>query len=500
METIKSKRMNTMLKVAPINGGTAVPNAGMIMGMPKAPAIAPVIVPVVTPGKVNVVKEAIKTPTAPVVENVIETGVTSQVSSRNVVDFKLLSYEQIKKVAMEAIRKINLISEELKGLFYERDEVIDDLMRGLISGQHLLMLGPPGTGKSALAEEMTSRIVEARIFKWLLNKTSDPSEILGPISIKNMERDKFIRKLEGKIADAEIVFLDEIFKSNEPTLNALLPILNERIVYNDGKAVDVPLKMMICASNETPEEDEGLEALYDRILIKHWVDYIKDPGNREKMMAAYNDKKNPFSKSAPKVKTTVSLDEIDALQYFKNAVQVPGNVATSFGKLLNTLDRAGIKFSDRKINWCWDVMKATALLDTRESVDFDDLSAVTYILWEDKKDIDLIRSETAKLINPFNEKIMKWFAESMEMIHHVEEVRQTDKKKATEEALEVKSKVEVIIGKMDKTIAEANKSGRDTTKMMKQRNDISAKTQALVYSVLGINPNNPLNENAELPF
>lgn len=88
----------------------------------------------------------------------------------------------------------------------------------------------------------------------MLNKTSDPSEILGPYSIKEMENDKFMRITTGKLPEAHIAFIDECFKANAPVLNILLPIMNEKIFYNDGKPNNIPLMTMIGASNEGPED------------------------------------------------------------------------------------------------------------------------------------------------------------------------------------------------------------------------------------------------------
>lgn len=479
--TLADKKMEAMMKVAPINGG----------GLGKVTPAQ-----VITPAKVITNPTQLVTPPA----HQEQVAMPQQVNNTNSVDFRSLPYNDLKSLAFQVVGKLNAIRSELKTIFLEREDVIDDLMRALVAGQHLLMLGPPGTGKSALAEELTARIVMARIFKWLLNKTSDPSEVVGPVSIKNMERDKYIRILDGKLADCEIAFIDEIFKSNEPTLNAMLPILNEKIVYNDGKAIKIPLKMMIAASNETPEEGEGLEALYDRILIKHDLSYIKDPANRESMMGMYNNRRNPFTQSNGMNKTTVTIDEIDVVQYFKDAVVVPQRVTTAFGKLLNKCDKQKIKFSDRKVNWCMDIIKANALLNGRDTADDEDLASLVYILWEEKKDIQFLKEEIAKLINPYDQSVTKYYAESMEIINGVLDLAKTDKKKATEESLEVKSKVEVIIGKLDKTIAQAKANGKDITAMTGKRDEVFTKCTKMVYDVLGIDPTNPLGNPGNLPF
>ena len=150
--------------------------------------------------------------------------------------------------------KISMIKREMNDLFVERDAVIDCLMYALVSGQSLLMLGNPGTAKSAITYELCNRIENGNYFQWMLNKTSDPSEILGPFSIKEMENDKFMRITTGKLPEAHIAFIDECFKANAPVLNILLPIMNEKIFYNDGKPNPIPLMTMIGASNEGPED------------------------------------------------------------------------------------------------------------------------------------------------------------------------------------------------------------------------------------------------------
>lgn len=471
--TLKDKKNSNTIKIAPINGGTVFQPA------PAQNISAPPKVQQKPVGSSNV-------------------GIGTDKDKE--MDLSKMTYEQLKNIAFTASNKVNQIAAELKIMFLEREDVIDDLMRALVAGHHLLMLGPPGTGKSKLAEELTSRIISARIFKWLLNKTSTPEDIIGQISIKNMERDKYIRKLDGKLADCEIAFIDEIFKSNGPTLNSMLPVLNERIVYNDGKAVKVPLRMMIAASNETPEEDEGLEALYDRILIKHWLEYIKDPGNKQKMMSNYNDSKNPFSKNNNNGKTQVTLEEIEVLQYFKNAITPSKASVKAFGKLLTALGKRGVVTSDRKLNWCWDVMKANALLQSRVQVEEEDLVSIVYILWENKEDIEFLKQETAKLVNPSDMKINQLCREAKEEFDIVETLKDQDRKKATEQCIEMKSKVELILEKMSHTIKSAKVNGKKTDSYETKYNDIAKHAEELVYSVIGIKSSNPLGSIETAPF
>lgn len=97
-----------------------------------------------------------------------------------------------------------------------------DLVRALAIGEHMMMIGPPGTGKSLLARSICEHIEDGCYFEWLLNRTTDPSALLGPYSIKGMEQDMFVRKSVNMLPDAHICFLDEFGKANEPVLNILL--------------------------------------------------------------------------------------------------------------------------------------------------------------------------------------------------------------------------------------------------------------------------------------
>jgi len=388
---------------------------------------------------------------------------------------------EIITIAIGGVAKLQAIESEINTKFVERDSVIKDLIRAILVGQHMLLLGPPGTAKSAMAREICSRIEMGIFFEWLLNRTSDPAEILGPYSIKSMEQDKFLRKMKGKLPEAHIAFLDEIYKSNEPTLNILLPLLNERLVFNDGKAIKVPLISVIAASNEEPEDD-SLRALHDRLVFRTVVDYVKEPSNRSRMHQNFVAEMNGSMVNAKR--TTITILELEAIRIASRRMPVNTSVYKSFAKLLNTLDKIGIVVSDRRQNECYRIMQGNALYCGRTQVVLDDFNALKSVLWEQKKDIPLVSAEIDKLVNPYDDEINNNYKKGVEVINKIRGI--TDPNDRCGASIEAKGRLEDLIKKMTKTINEANENGKDTTDMVKKRAYLTEENEKVVSDALGL--------------
>ncbi|RME56807.1 MAG: AAA family ATPase, partial [Deltaproteobacteria bacterium] len=201
----------------------------------------------------------------------------------------------------EVGQKIRRIRSELQGRFLEREREVDGALMALLSGQHLLLIGPPGTAKSMLADELCKRIEDAVYFQWLLTRFTTPEEVFGAVSLKGLEQDEYRRVTAGKLPECDIAFLDEVFKANSSILNALLTLINERKFHNGREVVQVPLLTLFGASNELPEEDE-LTALYDRFLLRYQVSYLRETFNFLKMLTL---------PEVPPKRTTLSRRELE---------------------------------------------------------------------------------------------------------------------------------------------------------------------------------------------
>lgn len=157
--------------------------------------------------------------------------------------------------------------DELERGLLQRDVAARALLLAALAGEHVLLLGPPGTAKSELARRLQRLLPGAHYFERLLTRFSVPEELFGPLSLKALEDDRYERLTAGYLPSAEVAFLDEVFKANSAILNTLLGLLHERCFDNGQHRVNVPLVCLVGASNEVPQ-DESLHAFYDRFLLR----------------------------------------------------------------------------------------------------------------------------------------------------------------------------------------------------------------------------------------
>ncbi|MCJ8267978.1 MAG: AAA family ATPase [Psychrosphaera sp.] len=165
-------------------------------------------------------------------------------------------------------KRINTILANLNDGIHERSEVIAVALLGALTAQNIFLLGPPGTAKSLISRRLVHAFDTAAYFEYLMQRFSTPEEVFGPVSLSELKKDNYVRKTDGFLPTADFSFLDEIWKSSPAILNTLLTIINEKTFRNGAQTIKVPLKVLISAANETPPENQGLEALYDRFLIR----------------------------------------------------------------------------------------------------------------------------------------------------------------------------------------------------------------------------------------
>jgi len=172
--------------------------------------------------------------------------------------------------------KLRAVITAMESGMIERSVEVRILLLAAFSGEHVLLIGPPGTAKSELARRL-SNICKGTYFERLMSSFTVPEELFGPLSMRALEEDHYVRQIEGYLPDCQVAFIDEIFKANSAILNTLVTILNERLYDNGNHRYRIPLLCLVGASNELPNSDE-LDALYDRFLFRRKVRQLSDKG------------------------------------------------------------------------------------------------------------------------------------------------------------------------------------------------------------------------------
>ncbi len=276
---------------------------------------------------------------------------------------------------------------KLNERFLERRAEVRAVLVSLIAGAHVLLLGPPGTAKSALAKAVCQGI-GGRFWRTTLTPTATPDELLGPVSVKRLVEDGvYERNLDGTLAEANVAVIDEVWKCNSATLNCLLSVLNEREVRNGTKIVPIPLRTLIGTSNEMPQED-GLEALWDRFGLRLQVREIRDPAH---FAAILRMDRGTCAASGP------TLSEVEAAGGLLDQIRWDEQ---TFVQLWDAAARWKIPVSTRRWETCLALCRANALLENRTEVTTDDLPLLADALWQEPPQRGAIRHGILDIIHP----------------------------------------------------------------------------------------------------
>ena len=292
--------------------------------------------------------------------------------------------------------KIQVLFNSLNQGLVERESILKMALLTVLAGENLLLIGPPGTAKSLIARRIAQTLTaddnSSDYFEYLLTKFSTPEEIFGPLSIAALKADCVKRNTTGYLPTVRIAFLDEIFKASSSILNALLTILNERKYHNGAEVQDVPMQALIAASNELPTGQEELSALYDRFLVRVFVDYVSLDGLPQ------------LFEKTPEIATVTpfTIEELDAIKQAANEVSIPPEIVQAIQQIWQK-HRETFKedrreqLSDRRLKKVIKLVSVAAVTNGRTEVDLSDVFLLKDCLWNHPdnamKVLELIRGE-----------------------------------------------------------------------------------------------------------
>ncbi len=322
-----------------------------------------------------------------------------------------------------------LTSKISSGLL-EREETVALTLLAVLSGQSVFLYGPPGTAKSLIARRISLAFKDSKYFEYLMNRFSTPEEVFGPVSIKELKEDRYIRKPKGYLPEADIAFLDEIWKSSPAILNTLLTIINERKFRNGDQVLDVPLKGIIAASNEIPQKNQGLEALYDRFIMRLSVLPMTERNHFESLLKeAPANAVIPIEESLKfdTGKWKESLDMINLVEISKESLNIIHSIRVKIDEWNRNQNDASktIYISDRRWQKMSRILKMAAYLCDRDVVKPVDTLILKNCLWTEIENKDALSKIVKDSVREFclfdSEKFNMWTDDLNNLKREIEE-------------------------------------------------------------------------------
>lgn len=312
--------------------------------------------------------------------------------------------------------RIEALLQYLQQGIYEKNTETALALLAALSGESILLLGPPGVAKSMIARRLKYAFYHAKSFEYLMSRFSTPDEIFGPVSIAKLkENDCYERNVDGFLPTADVVFLDEIWKAGPAIQNSLLTVLNEKLFRNGDKELKLPLKLLVAASNELPAKDEGLEAIWDRFSIRIICRGIQSEELFRRMICGeHSEVESTVSESlvqpvkpkeyvqwrAESERVNLTLPLLEAITFIRRKILRVEVVDSELPRC--------IYVSDRRWKHIAALLRTSAYIQGRIQAIPADLLPMYHCLWNEPAEVDSVRLITIRAIfDPIEKRLQR---------------------------------------------------------------------------------------------